>query len=214
MLTIQNNKTTISEVLLRLKSSLSVDTDYKLAKLLEISPSNISMWRKRGSVPYKLLSDLCNIRELNINWILNGEGHPEIQGSYNMPKEEGLIPVVGLAEAGPGIFNEDSYPVGSSDTYLSRPHGIRDLNAFGVKVEGNSMLPAFKPGHMVVVSPNMEVQSGDVCVLNINGRGNILGEIKYMVNGDMLIIKYNDDDIKILKEDIIWQYPVVWHKRK
>jgi SOS-response transcriptional repressor LexA len=210
----QNEITTISEVLSRLKDSLSVNTDYKLAKLLKISQSNISMWRKRNSIPYKLLTDLCNKRELNINWILNGEGHPEVPGSYNMPKEEGLIPVVGMAEAGPGIFNEDTYPAGSSDTYLSRPHGIKDMNAFGVRVEGDSMLPAFKPGHMMVVSPNMEVQSGDVCVLNVRGKGNILGEVKCLGGGDTLIIKYNADNINILKEDIVWRYPVVWHKRK
>jgi SOS-response transcriptional repressor LexA len=208
------NKITISEVLSRLKDSLSVNTDYKLAKMLEISPSNISMWRKRGSIPYKMLSDLCNKRELNINWILNGEGHPKVPGSISMPKEKGLIPVVGLAEAGPGVFSEDSYPAGSSDTYLSKPHGIKDINAFGVRIEGDSMLPAFKPGHMVVVSPNMEVQTGDVCVLNIKDMGNILGEIKCLGNGNTLIIKYNAENIEIDKDKIIWRYPVVWHKRK
>ena len=122
--------------------------------------------------------------------------------------------MVGLAEAGPGVFSEDSYPTGSSDTYLSKPHGVKDISAFGVRIEGDSMLPAFKPGHMVVVSPNMEVQTGDVCVLKVEDMGNILGEIKYLSNGNTLIIKYNAENIEINKDKIIWLYPVVWHKRR
>jgi phage repressor protein C with HTH and peptisase S24 domain len=210
-----NEIITINEVLSRLRESLSVDTDYKLAKLLEISQSNISMWRKRGSIPYKMLSTVCSKHELNVNWILNGEGHSQVPGSYDVPAEPGLIPVVGLAEAGPGIFSSDGdYPPGVSDIYLSRPNGLKDISAFGVRIEGDSMFPAFKPGHMVVVSPNMEVQDGDICVLFIKGVGNIIGEVKCLGNGDTLIIKYNADNIKIEKEKIVWSYPVVWHKRK
>lgn len=43
---------------------------------------------------------------------------------------------------------------------MSRPYDIKDPKAYGVKVVGDSMIPMFRPGRKVVVSPNLPVVHG------------------------------------------------------
>jgi len=210
----QQHKLTTGEVINRLKNLFLVDTDYKLAKEMGIGQANISMWKKRDKVSIKVITDICNQHGFNINHVLYGEGHSQVPGSFGMPKQTGLIPVVGLAEAGPGIFSLDGdYPPGSSDTYLSKPYGLKDTSAFGIRIEGDSMRPAFKPGHMVIVSPNLECQNGDIVVAHLKSNGNILGEL-YLKSTMVTLIKYNDDDIYVPRSELRWCYPVIWHKRR
>ena len=205
---------TFVTVIDRLKAVLGVKSNYQLAKLAGINPSNMSVWKQRDSIPYKMITRVCEERKINYNYILYGEGHPKVEGSFDVPKEKGLIPVVGLADAGPGVFGEDGGdPAGISDTYLSKPHGLKDQNAFGIRIEGDSMRPAFKRGHMVIVSPNMECQNGDVVVADLKKNGKILGEI-HRKNGEITLKKYNADDIIIPEKELRWCYPVVWHKRR
>lgn len=209
-----SKKPTFVEILERLKAVLDVRTDYQFSKLVGINPGNVSVWKKRDSIPFKLLAKISDKHSINYNYILYGEGHPKVEGSFDVPKEKGLIPVVGLADAGPGIYGEDGgYPPGVSDTYLSKPFGLKDQNAFGIRIEGDSMRPAFKPGHMVIVSPNMKCEDGDVVVADLRKNGKVLGEI-HRKNGKVILKKYNSEDITIPKDELKWCYPVVWHKRR
>lgn len=205
-----SDNVTIVKVLERLRTVLDVKTNYKLSKLLEINPGNISVWKKRDTIPFKLLTSVCDKHSINYNYIIYGEGYPHMPGSFDVPKADGLIPVVGLAEAGPG---DGGHPPGVSDTYLSRPAGLKDPKAFGVRIEGDSMRPAFKPGQIVIVSPKLECQNGDVVVANLKNHGHILGEI-IISSEKATLTKYNADDIVFSLKELIWCYPVVWHKRR
>ena len=54
------------------------------------------------------------------------------------------------------------YPVGIADDYVRCPD-LHDPNAFAVRVVGDSMLPKYREGDIVVFSPAVEVHSGDDC---------------------------------------------------
>ena len=128
-----------------------------------------------------------------------------------MKKEKGLIPVVGLAQAGPGIISEDDYPPGAGDEYLSRPHGLRDPQAFGVVVVDDSMKPAFRHYQRIICSPNIETQTGDRCVIGLKSGARLIAEVRF--NGEEIHLKkYNDTDIHVKKEDVEFIYKIVWAK--
>jgi SOS-response transcriptional repressor LexA len=74
-----------------------------------------------------------------------------------------LVPIINRVAAGyPTDFNDLDYPVGIADDYVRCPD-VHDLNAFAVRVVGDSMEPRFHEGDIVVFSPAVEVRNGDDC---------------------------------------------------
>ena len=79
-----------------------------------------------------------------------------------------LVPVINRASAGyPADFDVLGYPVGSADDYVRCPD-LHDPNAFAVRVVGDSMIPAFSQGDIVIFSPAAEVQNGDDCFVRFS----------------------------------------------
>jgi len=74
-----------------------------------------------------------------------------------------MVPVINKVAAGyPAEFNDLDYPVGIADDYVRCPD-VHDQNAFAVRVVGDSMVPKFCEGDIVVFSPVSEVHNGDDC---------------------------------------------------
>ena len=74
-----------------------------------------------------------------------------------------LVPVINRVSAGyPRDFNDLDYPVGVADDYVRCPD-LHDLNAFAVRVVGDSMEPKLRSGDIVIFSPAAEVHNGDDC---------------------------------------------------
>lgn len=76
-----------------------------------------------------------------------------------------LVPIINKVSAGyPSDFNDLDYPVGVADDYIRCPD-LHDLNAFAVRVVGDSMEPKFREGDIVIFSPASEVHNGDDCFI-------------------------------------------------
>ena len=74
-----------------------------------------------------------------------------------------LVPVINKVSAGyPVDFDDLGYPVGFADDYVRCPD-LHDINAFAVRVVGDSMEPKFSQGDIVVFSPAAQVYNGDDC---------------------------------------------------
>jgi phage repressor protein C with HTH and peptisase S24 domain len=75
------------------------------------------------------------------------------------------LPVVVEGEASPQgnlFWNvQEGKPLIEADEWMSRPGDVTDPRAYGVRVRGDSMVPAFYPGMRLIVSPNRRVKSGD-----------------------------------------------------
>lgn len=188
-----------------------------IAREINISHPQLSRWK----------SDVNTIRSDNLEKVARAVGKKLVWKSDNdveiedlkvewqqprlMPKEEGYIPVVGMAEAGPGVFSEDDHPVGYADIFVSRPHGLKDQNAFGVLVTGDSMEPAFKHNQIVLVAPGLQCSTGDRAVVGLKGGERLIAELNY--NGDRVeLIKYNSDNMNPKSDDIEFSYKIVWVK--
>ncbi|OPX23067.1 MAG: hypothetical protein B1H03_02725 [Planctomycetales bacterium 4484_113] len=90
-----------------------------------------------------------------------------------------------------------------------------DPACFALRVKGDSMIEAgILPGDIVVVSPNTPYQSGDVCVVRINGGEHSLKRV--LVRGDLIILqpansKYDPEIIDNSKENDLFIYGKVIH---
>ncbi len=56
-----------NQIIDHIKNLLAIETDSNLAYFLNIRPNAISAWRKRNTIPFKLIIDLA----INNNWDLN-----------------------------------------------------------------------------------------------------------------------------------------------
>jgi len=73
------------------------------------------------------------------------------------------VPVINKVAAGyPHHFTDLDYPPSVADDYIRCPD-LHDPQAFAARVVGDSMLPAYKEGDIVVFSPNSPARNGDDC---------------------------------------------------
>lgn len=97
--------------------------------------------------------------------------------SLIVPKPKGgaaaasrTVPLLGLAQAGAkGYFDDAGFPAGSGWDQIDYP-GATDQQAYALEVSGDSMLPLYRPGDILVVAPTAQVRKGDrVVVKTRNG---------------------------------------------
>ncbi len=80
----------------------------------------------------------------------------------------GFVPVINCVSAGyPADFDDLGYPVGIADDYIKCPD-LADPNAFAVRIVGDSMLPDYAEGDIVVFSPSRAVDNGDDCFVRFS----------------------------------------------
>lgn len=77
------------------------------------------------------------------------------------------IPVINKVAAGyPAEFTDLDYPASVADEYLACPD-ITDPDAFAARVVGDSMLPTYREGEIVVFSPELPTPSGSDCFVRL-----------------------------------------------
>jgi repressor LexA len=86
---------------------------------------------------------------------------------------------------------------------------IKDPTAFALEVKGNSMSPRIEHGDIIVVSPQQEPRSGDICVVRVNDE-DVLKKIKF--EGDIVhLIPINPtfETVAVSKRDVMFIWKVV-----
>jgi repressor LexA len=95
-----------------------------------------------------------------------------------------------------------------SDDYIT-VDDVKDPQAFALKVKGDSMSPRIEDGDTVIVSPKKEVQSGDICVIRVNGE-DTLKKTKFEGNYVHLIpLNQNHEPMTVKKRDVNFIWKVV-----
>jgi repressor LexA len=75
------------------------------------------------------------------------------------------VPVINRISAGyPKDFTDLSYPRGVADDYISCPD-LHDPDAFAARVHGDSMVPKYQEGDIVIFSPEQNPRNGDDCFI-------------------------------------------------
>jgi repressor LexA len=86
------------------------------------------------------------------------------QSSGNIERvSSNAVPVINRVSAGyPRDFTDLSYPPRVADEYLSCPD-VNDREAFAARVYGDSMVPKYREGDIVIFSPALPPRDGDDC---------------------------------------------------
>ncbi|HXC55958.1 MAG TPA: helix-turn-helix transcriptional regulator [Rhizomicrobium sp.] len=75
------------------------------------------------------------------------------------------VPLIGLAQAGSqGFFDDAGFPVGAGWDEIPFPE-VADEHAYALEIAGESMLPVYRDGDRIVLSPAANVRRGDRVVV-------------------------------------------------
>jgi phage repressor protein C with HTH and peptisase S24 domain len=78
------------------------------------------------------------------------------------------VPVINRVSAGyPKDFSDLNYPKGVADDYVGCPE-VSDKDAFAARVHGDSMVPKYREGDIVIFSPAAAAKSGDDCFVRFD----------------------------------------------
>ena len=122
------------------------------------------------------------------------------------------IPLIGFAQAGgEGYFGDGGYPVGGGWDEVSLPE-VGDPNAYALEVSGDSMVPVFRDGDLVIVSPNAPVRRGDRVVVRIHS-GEVMAKQLARRSArrvELRSLNPAHPDYTFDLAEIIWIHRIVW----
>ena len=76
-----------------------------------------------------------------------------------------MVPLIGMAQAGnEGYFDDAGFPAGSGWEDIAFPE-IADPHCYALEITGDSMLPVYRDGDRVLVSPSGSLRRGDRVVV-------------------------------------------------
>ena len=122
------------------------------------------------------------------------------------------IPVIGYAQAGvKGFFDEAGFPTGAGWDELLFPE-LGDLHAYALEISGDAMIPVYRDGDTVVVSPEANLRRGDRVVLRTNAGEVMAKQLARKGNKKIVLLSLNDahPDHVFAVEDVAFVHRIVW----
>jgi phage repressor protein C with HTH and peptisase S24 domain len=122
------------------------------------------------------------------------------------------VPLLGFAEAGAGgFFDDGGFPVGKGWDEIAFP-AVNDEHAYALEISGDSMMPAYRDGDVIVVSPAAPIRRGDRVVVK-NKKGEVMvKELKRRTSKSIELASINSahPDRTLAVSDVIWIARIVW----
>lgn len=170
-------------------------------KSKRIMPNGRQRWPSTESVSKILRATGAPLEEFMI--LLQG-------GDGGMPVRR--IPLIGHAQAGDeGYFDDAGYPTGAGWDEVDFPD-LGDRHAYALEISGDSMLPVYRDGDRIVVSPGASVRRGDRVVARTVGGEVMAKEVHRMTASrvELLSINREHDDRSLAREEIEFLHRIVW----
>lgn len=172
-------------------------TQTELSKLLNVSNGTIAMWETDKRQPdIDTLKKLANFFNVTTDYLLGKDIKDNNKGVK--------IPVLGVVPAG--------VPIEAIEEILEyeeiTPEMAKSGEYFGLKVKGDSMSPNILEGDVLIVRKQEDANSGDICVVMVNGDDATVKKIKKDPKGLTLIPNNPAYDVTYFTNEEIVSIPV------
>ncbi|MEO3386364.1 helix-turn-helix transcriptional regulator [Mesorhizobium sp. CAU 1741] len=139
----------------------------------------------------------------------------EVRGQrVDVAPARATVPLLGFAQAGAGGFFDDAgFPVGQGWEEVDLP--ATGERSYALKVQGESMLPLYRDGDILIVEPGAAVRKGDRVVARTRG-GEVMAKVLERRNAEaVVLVSLNPahPDRTIPVADIEWMARIVWAKQ-
>ena len=122
------------------------------------------------------------------------------------------VPVIGFAEAGSGgYFDDGGFPVGKGWDEIPFP-AVNDENAYALEISGDSMVPAYRDGAIIIVSPSASIRRGDRVVVRTRDGEVMVKELKRRTSKSIELRSINPEHAErtLPVRDVLWIARIVW----
>jgi phage repressor protein C with HTH and peptisase S24 domain len=135
-----------------------------------------------------------------------------LSGRKGQPPKRKQIPLLGLARAGKGGYFDDSgFPVGNGWDEIDVP-GVTDNTAYALEITGDSMLPVYREGDTIIVSPGATVRKGDRVVVRTTD-GQVMAKVmqrQTAKNVELASFNVAHDTKTLDMKDVDWMARIIW----
>jgi phage repressor protein C with HTH and peptisase S24 domain len=141
--------------------------------------------------------------------MLTGEGERK---RGRLPAASDGIPLLGFAQAGAGgYFDDAGFPVGHGWDVVEFPAGAPE-GSYALRVQGDSMLPLYRDGDILIVQPGANIRRGDRVVIKTTG-GEVMAKILARRNARLVeLTSVNPDhpDRSVPVGEVEWLARILW----
>ena len=135
-----------------------------------------------------------------------------LSGRKGQPPKRKQIPLLGFARAGKGGFFDDSgFPAGNGWDEIDVP-GVTDQNAYALEITGDSMMPVYREGDTIIVSPSATIRKGDRVVVR-TADGQVMAKLMQRQTSKTLeLASFNPNHAtKVMDmKDVDWIARIMW----
>ena len=122
------------------------------------------------------------------------------------------VPLIGLAQAGQaGYFDDAGFPAGSGWEEIAFPD-VADDHAYALEIAGDSMLPVYRDGDRILVSPSGNLRRGDRVVAKTRAGEVMAKQLSRLTAQHVELRSFNPayPDRSFAMADIAFIHRIVW----
>jgi phage repressor protein C with HTH and peptisase S24 domain len=132
----------------------------------------------------------------------------------NFPPQNGSIPLLGFAQAGAGgFFDDGGFPAGQGWDVVEFPvDPSRKAGVYALEVQGESMMPLYRDGDMLIVEPGAQVRRGDRVVLKTK-EGEVMAKVLSRQSArtvELLSLNPEHPNRAFDLSDVEWIARIIW----
>src|SRR3954463_12058828 len=123
-----------------------------------------------------------------------------------------MVPLIGMAQAGhAGYFDDAGFPAGTGWEDIAFPE-IADQHCYALEITGDSMLPVYRDGDRIVVSPSGSLRRGDRVVAKTHAGEVMAKQLGRMTAQRIELKSFNlvFEDRHFGLSDIAFIHRIVW----
>jgi phage repressor protein C with HTH and peptisase S24 domain len=130
----------------------------------------------------------------------------------NRPNRGAVVPMVGFAQAGVGGYFEDAgFQPGDGFELVDLPENAAE-GTFALGVQGDSMLPLYRKGDILIVRPDTALRQGDRVVVRTRG-GEVMAKIlqrQTATSVELGSLNPEHAERQVPLADVEWMARILW----
>lgn len=109
------------------------------------------------------------------------------------------------------LFDEAGFPVGEGWDEIDFP-GISDQHAFALEVQGDKMLPAYRDGDVLIVSPSASIRRRDRVILKAGAQELLVGTLSRRTAQRLELELFDEREEKLIfgLKEVTWLSRIIW----
>ena len=132
----------------------------------------------------------------------------------SFPPQIGTIPLLGFAQAGAGgFFDDGGFPAGQGWDVVEFPASpARKAGVYALEVQGDSMMPLYRDGDVLIVEPGAQVRRGDRVVVKTR-EGEVMAKVLHRQSPrtiELVSLNPEHPNRNFEMDDIDWIARIIW----